>query len=368
VEHFDPEFERGRVEAAVEAFSGADHGERAGAGFAGRDDEVDVVSGGEPFSAAAGWEDGDIDGGLDRVGDFEFDEAGSASVGVEGDGGGLEVDWEGAEPVDFRDEFRGEVLGVHDGADGDDGGFEAIGPDRDEVHVMDVAGVGVVAGHGAAGGGEGDVFDAVADAVVAEAVDVAGEDGADIAGGFEDIVDLVPLGGWVGCFDPAWVVEEDEDVAEGFGFGEGALEPCELPCAHGLVRRLGEFALGAGAVALVREERDESAVLVLEPVVEGAEVFFEIGFVFRFRSAGTAPVDVMVTGDGEPWHLESVHGGGVLLHFLFPFREWAVAIDEVADGEDEVGVEEVGVLDGLVEHEESFGWSAGAVAEDHEVE
>ena len=368
LEQFGAEFEGWWAETAIEAFLGADHGERARAGFAWWDGERDGVRGGEPFSGFGVRGDGDFERRLCWVSDGEFDETSAAAGGIESDRSGFEVDGEGAEPVDFGDEFRGEPSGIHDGADGEDGGLEAVGSDGDEIHVVDVASVGVVAWHGTSGGGEGDVFDAVADAVVAESVDVACEDGADIAGGFEAGVDLIPLRTGVGGFDPARVVEEDEDVAEVFGFGEGFFEPVELAFAHGLVRGFGEFALGVGAIAFIGEEGDEGAVFVFEPIVERAEVFFETGFVFAWWAVGAAPVDVVISGDWEPRHAEVVHDGAVFLHFLFPCWERTVAVDEVADGEDEVRVEEIGVVDGLVEDLEPFGRAAGAVAEDEEVE
>ena len=43
-------------------------------------------------------------------------------------------------------------------------------------------------------------------------------------------------------------------------------------------------------------------------------------------------------------------------------------MDEVADRQDEVRVEQVGVGDRLLEHLDALGRSAGAVAEDDEVE
>ena len=107
---------------------------------------------------------------------------------------------------------------------------------------------------------------------------------------------------------------------------------------------------------------------MFEPIVERAEVFFETGFVFAGWAVGAAPVDVVISGDWEPRHAEVIHDGAVFGHFLFPCRERTVAVDEVADGEDEVRVEEIGVADGLVEDLEAFGWAASAVAEDEEVE
>ncbi len=131
---------------------------------------------------------------------------------------------------------------------------------------------------------------------------------------------------------------------------------------------VGEIAGGVWAGAFVGVEDDEGAAFVFEPVPEGAEVFFVVGFVFAGGALGAAPVDVVIAGDGEPGHAEVLHDAAVFAEVLHPFVRGIVAGEEVADGHDEVGVEEVGIADGLAEDLEAGFGAAGAVAVDEEVE
>ncbi|QKK09039.1 MAG: TIGR02206 family membrane protein [Planctomycetota bacterium] len=309
--------------------------------------------------------EGEVDRAGDGVGHGDGDHAlgGAAAGDVEGVGDRGTVVCEAAGLVA---DGAGDGADVLHAADGDGGQGEVVVADGDDVEVVQVAGVGGLAGLHAADGGEGDVLDAVA-GVEAGAVDVAGEDGRDVAGLDESGVDLVPVGAVVAA-EPAGVVQEEEDVPGVLGLVEGFVEPGELLGAHGLGVGLGDALLAGIGVALVGVEDDEGAALVLEGVPERAEVGLEVLLVLALGRVVAAPVDVVVAGDGEPGAVELVHDALELAHLGHPGLGGVVALDEVADGHDQVGLEEVGVGDGLVEDLDPVGGAAGAVAVDDEEE
>ena len=214
--------------------------------------------------------------------------------------------------------------------------------------------------------GDGVVLDAVDRAVVAHAVDVPGEDGRDIAALRQQPMHAFPVVAVLR--QPAGVVHEDEHVSRVAGLLESLLEPAELLRTHALALGLAEVLLAGVRVALVGVERDEPALLVLQGVPQRAELGFVVLFVFALGPVGAAPVDVVIARDREPRHPQLAHRRFVLLGLGHPLRRLVVAVDQIADREDEVGVEQVGVDDGLFEHADAGDRSAGAVAEHDEAE
>ena len=315
---------------------------------------------------------GDRQGDLERpgggVGKLQFVGAGALAGGIEREGrGGPRGHALGEGEVLVA--VGREQLGIDRAADRQDADLDAVGADSDDVEMVEVAEPRILAGDVGAGGGEGEVFDAVLHAVVAQAVDVAGEAGADVAVGDEELVDLVPVVAGVDVGGPARVVHEDEDVLERFHFLERLLQPGELGVAEFLLGGIAEVARlgGIGRIAFVGEQHEEAALLVLEPVPQRAEVLFISLLVFERRAALAAPVDVVIAGDREPRHAEVLHGAAVFIHLHLPLVGGVIALDQVADGHDEVGVEQVGVGHRLGEDLDALRRAAGAIAEDDEV-
>ena len=235
---------------------------------------------------------------------------------------------------------------------------------------MKVAGLRDRSRLAAAGRGEGDIFNAIARAIVAHGVDVAGENGGDVSGFLKAFVNPFPVV-TIATPEPAGVVEEDEDVLGLVGFCEGLIEPGELLGADFLGGGLAEGSLTGFWVAFVGIEDDKPRVLVLEGIPERAEVHLVSGFHFTFGLLGfvfSPPVDVVVSRDGEPGAGELVHDGFEFLHLLHPDVLSGVAIDEIADGHDEVRFEEIGVADGVGEDGDTAVGTSGAVTVDDEGE
>ena len=343
-------------------------GESHGLLRAGLDDGVLVVGGDRP-ALGAGDRQGDFERPGGGVGKLQFVGAGALAGGIEREGRGRP--WGHAlGEVEVLVAVGREELGIDRAADRQDADLDAIGADGDDVEMMEIAEPRILAGDVAAGGGEGEVFDAVLHPVVAQAVDVTAEAGADVAVGDEELVDLVPVVAGIDVGGPARVVHEDEDVLEGLHFLQRLLQPGELGLAEFLLGGIAEVARlgGIGGIALVGEQHEEAALLVLEPVPERAEVLFISLLVFERRAALAAPVDVVIAGDGEPRHAQVFHGVAVFVHLDLPLVGGVVTLDQIADGHDEVGVEQVAVGDRLGQHLDAFRRAAGAVAEDDEVE
>ena len=96
-------------------------------------------------------------------------------------------------------------------------------------------------------------------------------------------------------------------------------------------------------------------------------MFLVVGLVLEGRASVTAPVDVMISGDGKPRHPQPCHYSPVFLHLHHPAGCVIVSLDEVADRHDEIGIKKIGVGDRLGENLDTFGRSAGPVTEDNEV-
>ena len=213
--------------------------------------------------------------------------------------------------------------------------------------------------------GEGEVLDAVSRAVVAHVVDVAAEHGAHIPGCRQEAVDLLPVVA-VAPAGPARMVDEGEHMARVLGALEGCGQPRQLGLAHALALGLVEVALAGLGVGLVGVEHQEPAALVLDRVPQGAEVLLVVGLVLLRRPPLSAPVDIVVPGHRVPRAVEGGHGCAVLAHLLHPLGRLVVAVDQVADRHDEVGVDQVHLGDGLREDLDALGGAARAVAEDGE--
>ena len=104
---------------------------------------------------------------------------------------------------------------------------------------------------------------------------------------------------------------------------------------------------------------------MFEGIPKRAKVHFVSGLHFAlglFAFVLSPPVNVVVSGDWEPRAGKFVHDGFVFLHLRHPDFLVAVTIDKVANGHDEIRLEEIGVANGVSENRYSFGRSAGSVA------
>jgi hypothetical protein len=168
------------------------------------------------------------------------------------------------------------------------------------------------------------------------------------------------------------MMQENEHMLQVLHLVERALEPRHLVRAEALLLRISEAAFASIGMTFIWEEDEEPGFLVLEPVPERPEVLLVESLVlarwFRFGIVrGLPPVDVVVSRHREPRHAQPVHGGMVLAHLLQPLLALIVAVDQVANCHDQIGIEKVGVLDSLGEHLDSFGRPSGAIAEHNEV-
>ena len=75
----------------------------------------------------------------------------------------------------------------------------------------------------------------------------------------------------------------------------------------------------------------------------------------------------MVPGHWKPGHVQLVHRRAELLHLPHPGVRLVVAIHQIAHRHDQVGIEQIGVLDRLCQNLDSFRRPAGAIAENDEV-
>ncbi len=169
--------------------------------------------------------------------------------------------------------------------------------------------------------------------------------------GLEHLVDRVPAG--VRVF-PERLVHEDEDAA-GLRAVEVLAQPLQLRVAEP----------GLGLERLVRVEADEVDVAVVEGVVERAEVLLVQLLPAMVVHVAGASDHVVVAGDGEEGGLQAGQDGLDLRDVALPPVHVAhVARDQVADVDDEVGLEHVEFVDGLLEHGQAGGHAGGAVTED----
>jgi len=204
--------------------------------------------------------------------------------------------------------------------------------------------------------------------LMASMVDVAREDGGHVAGRLQQVVHAVPVVA-VAALQPAWMVQEQEHVVGALGLLQHGGQPLVLLDAHLLRGGLVEGLQARRRIALVGVQRDEPAVLVLERVPQRAEVQLVVGLVLALGlRALAAPVDVVVAHHGEPGAQELVHDPLELAHLRQPLGLLVVALDQVADGHDEVGLEQVDLGHRLVEHGDALGRAASAVAEHDEGE
>ena len=106
---------------------------------------------------------------------------------------------------------------------------------------------------------------------------------------------------------------------------------------------------------------------------KGIPKWTEVHFVGRFHLPFgflglvlPPPIDVVVSGDGEPRAGKFIHDGFVFLHLRHPNLFVAVAVDEVTDSHDEVGFKEIGVAHGVGKDGDAIVRSSGAVTVDNE--
>ena len=195
------------------------------------------------------------DGAVTGIGKSHFDLMLSALITLEGESG-RNFNRRRFHEVGLCDEITGDFSNVEDFADGDGGEGNTTISDRDDIVVMEVAGLRNGSGLAAAGGGESDVFDAIARAIVAHGVNVAGENGGDVSGFLEAFVNFFPIVA-IAAAEPAGVVEENENVLGFLGFFESAIEPGELLGAHFLSGWFSKGSLSGFGIAFIGIEDDE---------------------------------------------------------------------------------------------------------------
>ena len=217
----------------------------------------------------------------------------------------------------------------------------------------------------AARGRQSVVLNPIADSVVSHAVNVSGKHSFHVAGIDQSAMNPFPVATGIARSNPARMMHEDEDVIQFFQAVKRLLQEFQLPGTHVLHPSLAETFLAGNRVAFVCIQHDKSTSAMLKRIPQRAEVFFIVGFVFarRFVAILAIPVHVVVAGHRKPRTGQPIHDRPELPHFRQPFLCGVVAVDEIPHGHDEIGIEQIRILHGLIKDPQPGRCASGAVAE-----